>query len=135
MAEYESGTCNIDEKEVRLRYYSSWVMSLVVAGFIGLIFYYPMSGIDAYMFASLFFIGISASMMYLQYSNRFCTGLALRGKQKTGDEAEKVEDPEKVRKDRKKAVLIFGQSIAFSAVLTGLVYLTVTSVGFLPILG
>lgn len=109
-------------------------MFLVVAGFIGLIFYYPRSAVSAYMYTSLFFITISASLMYMQYRNSFCTGLALRGRQKTGEGAEKVESSEDVRKDRKKAALIFAQSVAFSAVLTALTYLAVTFIGFLPVL-
>ena len=132
---YEPGKCNIAGSDVRLRFYSSAVLFLVVAAFVGMIFLYPSGFSGGMLYLSLFFVSLSAFLTYFQYRNRFCTGLALRGREKIGEKAEKVEDSEKVRRDRKKAALIFGQSLVFSCVLTGAVYLTVVSSGFLPILG
>ena len=134
MTDYSPGKCNIGSQEVERRYYASLVMFLIVAGFNGIIFYFPRSAVYTYTYISLFFIAISASIIYLQYRNSFCTGLALWGKQKTGENAEKVGSSEDVRKDRKKAFVMFAQSVLFSAVLTGLTYLAVNYIGFIPVL-
>ena len=135
MSEYKSGVCNIDAEEVEKRRYGSYVMFLIVAAFIGIIFYYPQSGTGFYTYTSLFGVSTAAFIMYLQSRNSFCTGLALRGKENTSDNVEKVGKSEEVWKDRKKALLMFVESIMLSAGLTGLVYMTVNYVGFLPILG
>lgn len=101
-AEYESGKCNINSEEVERRYYSSLVMFLVVAGFIGLIFYYPRSAVSAYMYVSpVFHHHICFADVYA-VPKQFLHRPGLARKEKTGDGSEEVESSEDVRKDRKK---------------------------------
>jgi len=133
MAGYEAGVCNIDQDEVRMRYYSSIVVFAFVLLFVGMQFYYPQdSGLLGYM--PLYFSSATGFILYFQARESFCTGYALRSKQKVEGSFEKVSDPEKVSKDRKKALEMILMSLVASTVLTGAVYLLAGYLPFLPIL-
>jgi hypothetical protein len=125
MAEYQAGTCNINQVERKKRmvvgivgFINSAILTIVLAAFPR---FYP-------LYAAIFLLNTVGFMGYIQYRKNFCANLALRKKEKTGEGEKSIEHDQKISDDRKKAVQIVLEAVIASSILTGLTYLIVGSI-------
>jgi len=121
--EYQSGICNIGQRQTRLRYLLG---AIGFAAALLYVYWFTGSGLsNLYLLAAFFplLIGFEGA---IQGRMNFCatyglTGLYdLRG---SGGERGRVEDPEHRKEDREKALMIHGYSIVAAVLVTATLYL------------
>lgn len=124
MADYEAGTCNINQIERKKRlvvgavsFFNSVILMAVLA-------FFPELTI---LYAALFILNFAGFIGLLQYREHFCAGLALTSKFKIGDSERSVESEDEIAEDRRKALLIIIESFIGSSALTILLYLVFTA--------
>lgn len=120
MTEYEPGTCNINTLERKKRLVISFSGFMNSAVLLLPLFFFPeFLG----LYVAIFLLNFAGFLGYFQYKQHFCANLALQKKFHVGEEEETVDDPQKVTKDRKKALTILFESGIFAAMLTLTFYL------------
>lgn len=120
MSEYRAGVCNINSVETKKRKIMGAVSLVNALLLTAVLFIFPSF---TPLFAGIFILFFTGVLGFLQSRQKFCAGLALKNKFHTGDTEQKVENPEKASKDRKKAASIIVQSLIFSSLLTAAIYI------------
>ena len=119
VADYEPGTCNIDDKESKKRLVIGAVSFLNAAILTAVLFIFP-SFTPIYI--GIFILAFTGYLGVIQYRKNFCAGLGLKGKFHIGEE-EEVSGEEDLLRDRKEAVKIVVTALLASATTTYLIYL------------
>jgi hypothetical protein len=124
MTEYRAGACNINRTERRKRLVAGAAGFTNSAILAAVLFFFPQFTL---LYAAIFLLNLMGFLGLIQYRNRFCAGLALKKKFHVGDEAGEVSSPEKVSRDRQKALLMIAESVIASALLTAGIYLALAN--------
>ncbi len=123
-AKYQAGTCNIDKVESKKRLAASIAGFFNAAIITGILF---IASELTLLYGVIFLLNFTGFIGYLQYRGNFCAGLALKKKFHVGEEEEKIDDPEKMSKDRKQAALILFESAVLAGLLTAAITLIITN--------
>jgi type III secretory pathway component EscV len=124
MTEYQAGTCNINQTERKKRLVIgvvTFINSAILALVLALIPQFTV------LYFAIFLLNFTGFLGFLQYREKFCTGLALKKKFKVEEEEEEVTDSEKISEDRRKAAIIFFESGMLATGVTLLVYLVLSN--------
>lgn len=120
MSKYESGTCNINKKESKKRYWAGGAS--LATGILFAISYTVLSS-SFYILAFVFITFTLGCLGIFQGRKNFCVKHAKKGTEKTGEKEEKINKEEKIQKDKKTANKIILQSILIGALGTVAVYI------------
>ncbi len=127
--QYIPGTCNIGYDELVKRKMELAVGIIVTFSVTSLSFwfYYPL-----FMWLLLFVFSCYTFLMYLQVSNRFCILFGWLKRYNFGKlgNLQKINDPGKIARDRKKVLIIALQTLVVSIIYTGLIFLFTTRFHF-----
>ncbi|RAW44438.1 hypothetical protein DQW50_14360 [Halorubrum sp. 48-1-W] len=117
--EYQPGVCNIGPTQQRRRILLGVVSLLVAAALVAAIL---VVGWPRWTLVLATFPLYGAAMGYFQYRERFCVGFAGMGVFDVGDGTERVDDPEALAVDRKRAVRLNLKSLAVGALAAVAIY-------------
>jgi len=118
VADYEPGTCNIDDKESKKRLVIGAVSFLNAAILTAVLFIFP-SFTPIYI--GIFILAFTGSLGVIQYRKNFCAGLGLKGKFHIGEE-EEIGNDENILNDRKKSVKIITSALISSSIITYIIF-------------
>lgn len=121
MADYDPGTCNINQSESRKRYLAG--VAGISAAVLFSMAYLSLSS-ESYMLVFVFIAATVGFQGFLQGRKNFCVAHARKGTRKTAEETEEVEDDEDRTEDVKTANKIILESVVLGVLLSLSVYLS-----------
>jgi len=113
--EYVAGACNISKEEEAMRLRAGWAGAVLTVGAEAA---FVVLGVPALWRLTLFLPAAMAASGFLQAGMHFCANYGSRGVFNVGGavgQTQVVADPEAARKDRAKALQIFGLSTLIGA--------------------
>lgn len=117
--EYQPGVCNIGPTQQRRRLLLGVVSLFAAAALVAAIL---VVGWPRWTLVLATFPLYGAAMGYFQYRERFCVGFAGMGVFDVGDGTDRVDDPEALAVDRKRAVRLNLKSLAVGALAAVAIY-------------
>lgn len=122
MTEYQPGTCNINRKESKKRLVAGAAGFFNALILTAVLFLFPSLRL---LYAPIFILSFVGFLGFLQYRENFCAGLGLKGKFHVGDSEKEVDDPVRISRDRREAMVLITKSICLSSVVVFSIYLLI----------